>query len=188
MLFFKKIKTMTPKKFILSIRPKEYLTQGPSHCGVYSVKAILSAYDLDTKNHPGEYHPSWFGRLTGATLGRDYYPRILEAYGLKASILTADKLPVVEKLDILKKLLAKNTPVMIRIGNGYDTDKYNPITGKIVGHWIGLPKKYWSKNISTGNTVRTYQEILRDWSFGKLQPWTWPFVGFGNFLYIQVEK
>lgn len=41
-----------PVKFILTRKPEEYLKQGLSHCGVYSLKAILSAYGKDNKIHP----------------------------------------------------------------------------------------------------------------------------------------
>ena len=61
-----------PSNFILSIKPKGYLTQGLSHCGAYSVKAILSAYRLDKITHPKDYHPVWIGKLTGLTLGKNY--------------------------------------------------------------------------------------------------------------------
>lgn len=65
-----------------------------------------------------------------------------------------------------------------------------PILGKIVPHWItlwgyddkekvfyvydsGLTKNLYDRNVAIGNTKRTYDEILRDWNFGTLQPWTW---------------
>lgn len=181
------------------------MKQGTSHCGAYSVKGILSAYGLDKKGHPKEYHPGWFGRLTGITLGRNYYVRILKSHGLSANIDSAVQLTNQEKIELLKSFLSQNTPVMIRIGNGYLTDEYHPFLGKVVGHWItlwgyadekklfyvydsALPEEYRSKDLPIGDTTRFYKEILRDWSFGMLQPWAWPFVGTANFLYINVEK
>lgn len=125
-------------KFILSIKPKEYLHQGPSHCGAYSTKGILSAYGLDVKGHPKEYHPHIFGKVTGLTFGPHYYENILKHYGLNASRKTANKLSSEEQLPLLKTLLSSNRPVMLRIGNGYITDKYNPLVGKLQGHWITL--------------------------------------------------
>lgn len=194
-----------PSRVILTRRPKEYLTQGPSHCGVYSVKAILSAYGLDNKSHPKFYHPNWFGRLTGITLGKQYYVNILKNYGIPAERGTAKSLSNEEKIDLLKKFLSQDTPVMIRIGNGYfHSLEYSPSLGRIVAHWItlwgyddnkqifyvydsGLLKKHWNKSIPAGNTTRTYPEILRDWNFGENQPWTWPFSGKENYLYIKMN-
>ncbi len=194
-----------PHKYILNIKPFEYLKQGPSHCGAFSVKAILDAYGLGNKRHPKEYHTRWFSRLTGNSLGKEYYARILNSYGLKARIKTAKLLPDDGKIKLLKSLLAEGNPVMVRIGNGYLTYKYNPFFGKIVGHWItlwgyddakqifyvydsGLPTQYWNSSLTIGNTTRTHQEILRDWKFGLWQPWVWLFMGRENYVYIDVKK
>lgn len=194
-----------PDKYVLTIKPKEYLQQGPSHCGVYSVKAILSAYGLDTKGHPKNYHPHWIGRLTGSTFGREYYVRILKDSGIDAEVKTSESVTNKERIKLLKKLLSQNTPVMIRIGNGYVSNKYNSIIGRLIPHWItlwgyddneqlflvydsGLPKRYWNKNLPVGNTRRTYNEIMRDWKFGKWQVYTWPLVGKSDYLYIRVNK
>lgn len=191
------------KKFVLSIKPKEYLTQGPNHCGVYSVKAVLSAFGLDFKGHPKEYHPNVFGRLTGLTLSKQYLVDILKSNGLNAKVSSAENLSSEAKLDLLKTNLAEDKPVMVRIGNGYIlTNKYNPVLGKIIGHWItlwgyddqnqifyvydsGLLRKYWNKTIPIGNTTRTYQEVLRDWDFGRFQPWYW-FITSENNTYIKI--
>lgn len=195
-----------PKKHIVKIRPKEYMEQGPSHCGVYSVKAILSAFGMDNKEYPKEYHSNKIGRITGLTLGKSYYPKILRKYGLKAVLKSASGLTDSQKLELLKSLLARDLPVMLRIGNGYFKSKqYNPFLGKILGHWItlwsyddkkgvfyvydsGLSKKYWTVNKPIGNTVRTYGEILRDWKFGSFQVWAWPFSGKSKNAYIEIIK
>lgn len=194
-----------PSQHVLTIRPNEYLQQGPSHCGAYSVKGILSAFGLDTKNHPREYHLNWLGKITGFTLGNNYYVDILRSHGVKAERKTAKHLPELEKLYSLKKLLANGTPVMVLIGNGYiNSRRYNPILGRIIRHWItlwgyddqnqifyvydsALPKRYWDDSLPVGNTTRTYDELLRDWSFGRWQFWYW-YMGRDNFVYIQVSK
>lgn len=195
---------LLPNKLISPIKPKEYLQQGLSHCGVYSVKGILSAYGLDDKTDPKYYHPNFLGKITGMTLGKMYYVNILRSYNIKAEIKTAKGYSNEEKFTILKKLLAEDTPVMIRIGNGYLSDTYNPLFGRIVGHWItlwgyddhqklfyvydpGLQKKYWKKGVLIGNTARTYQEILRDWNFGKLQFWYWLFSSRDTCTYISIN-
>lgn len=195
-----------PTKFITSVKPKKYLTQGISHCGAYSVKGILSAYGFDDKIHPKEYHSNWFGRLTGLTFGTKYLVNILKSNGIDAKKGNAKGLSVQKKLDLLKILLAKNRPLMIRIGNGYyHSDKYNPVLGKIIGHWItlwgydddrqifyvydsGLLRKHWNKTIPIGNTIRTYNEIIRDWNFGNLQFWYWLFTSPETYTYIAIKK
>jgi|SRR3989344_4935540 len=197
--------TNLPSKYSLPNKPKEYLQQGPSHCGAYSVKAILSAYGLDNKSHPKFYHPNWFGQITGLTLGKNYYVKILESYGIEAERKSAESLSGSEKIILIKTLLAQNTPVMIRIGNGYyHSNEYNPALGKVVAHWItlwgyddekqlfyvydsGMLNRHWNKNIPIGNTTRTYKELLRDWNFGGWQPWVWPLSGKENNLYIEIK-
>lgn len=181
-----------PSKIILSKKPKQYFKQGLSHCGVYSVKAILSAFGLDNKKHPKEYQTNWVGRhLFSMTIGRDYYVKIFSSYGLNAKAGNAEKLSGAERLDLLKRFLANESPIMIRIGNGYIfSNKYTPVLGKIIPHWItlwgydedkqifyiydsGLPKKCWKNDLLIGNTIRTYKEILRDWNFGNWQVFAW---------------
>lgn len=194
-----------PKKFILSIRPKEYLKQGTSHCGVYSLKAILSAYGKDVKAHPKEYQSNWIGRnYFSLATGEKYYDKIFASYGLRTETNSAKKLSDQKRLELLKTLLVNNTPVMIRVGNGYLNEKYNPLLGRLIPHWItlwgyddekqlfyvydsGLPKQYWSEKIPIGNTTRTYREILRDWNYGNWQVWSWN-TSNKNYLYVQIQN
>jgi len=170
-----------PTRFVLSIRPQEYLKQGLSHCGVYSVKAILSAYGRDLKKRPEDYHTSWFERLTGIALTRQYVANILQKNGLSTTVETARELSDEGKLNTLKQILSSNTPVLLSIGNGYRSDgSYNPIRARIIGHFITLwgyddkkqvfyvydscvPKDRYDKTSPIGNTKRTYPQIIRDW-------------------------
>lgn len=192
-----------PTSFVLSKRPREYLKQGLSHCGTYCVKAILSAFGLDDKKHPKEYHTNWIGRsLFSFATGKRYYDKIFASYGIRTETNTAKHLSNEEKLKLLNTILREDSPVMIRIGNGYISDQYNSVLGKIIPHWItlwgyddgkgifyvydsGLPKKYWNSNLPTGNTTRTYREILRDWDFGTWQPWCWN-TSMNSYLYVRV--
>ena len=198
------MKASLTKKFILSIKPKEYLKQGPSHCGVYCVKAILSAYGLDDKSHPKFYHPNIVQQETSITWGRNYYTNIFRKYRIDSKMKYANSNSDEKKLDLLKHLLSRDTPVMIRIGNGYITDTYDSFLGNLISHWItlwgydddksifyiydsGLPQEFW-KNQQAGNTTRTYDEILRDWKFGLWQPWVWTVTGRRNFVYIEINQ
>lgn len=194
-----------PKKFILSVKPDKYLSQGVSNCGLFSVKGILSAYGLDDKGDPREYHSNILSRFTSITWGMNYYNQILTSYGIDSKMDFAEKGSSEEKLCIVKELLSKNTPVMIRIGNGYfPSAKYSSFTAKFMPHWItlwgyddekevfyvydsGLQKKDWNKTLPIGNTTRSYKEIVKDWNFGKLQPWAWVVTGPHDFAYIAIN-
>src|SRR3989338_11017470 len=106
-------------KSIISRKPKGYYKQGISHCGAFAVKAILEAYGKDDGREPRDYHPTFFGKMTGLTLGFDYWPPVLRSFGISAQAHKADNLNPDEKIQLLKNLLSKNNPVMLRIGNGY---------------------------------------------------------------------
>ena len=188
-----------PSKFILSKKPKEYLKQGLSHCNVYAIKGILSAYGKDVKQSPEDYHTSRNRRFTGLIWNLEVIAKILSSHGVPAQLNSAANVSEKERLTLLKRLLANDTPVMIRIGNGYlPSGKYLTILGKVVGHWITLwgyddeekafyvydsaiPKKHYDKGIPIGNKKRTYSEISRDWE-GALTPWL-----FKRYLYIEIK-
>lgn len=177
-----------PTKFIISRRPKEYLQQGLSHCGAYSVKGILSAYGKDKKQHPREYHTNWLSHFTGIYFDIQQWPQVLRSHGLKAEAKFAKGMTDEQRLLLLKSLLAKDAPVMIHVGNGYSPrGRYIPLQAIFVGHWITLwgyedsqqifyiydsfvSPQHYSADIPIGNVKRTYQEVLRD--FGKGFPWT----------------
>lgn len=189
-------------RYILPIKPNEYLVQGLSHCGAYSVKGILSAYDRDSKNHPKEYHTNWLSKVTGSGFTKQYYVTILKNYGISATGKNATGLGNDQKTDLLKKLLSQNNIVMLSISNGYnDNGDYSSVRALFSGHWITLwgfddkeqifylydsciPLIKHDKNIPIGNTKRTYQEILRDWR-GSLNT---QLLGFGQYYYIQASK
>ena len=85
-------------------------------------------------------------------------------------------------------MIAKNSPIMISIGNGYlPNGKFSSILQKIVGHWItiwgyndreqvfyvydsGLSSTAYDSKVPIGNASRRYTEILRDWGAG-IFPW-----------------
>lgn len=188
-----------PEKFVVSKRPKEFLQQGLVHCGVYSVKAVLEAYGVADKKDPEDYHISWWGRILGVASLQSLM-RVLKNYGLNAEIGTVMILSPRERLYFLKELLSKDTPVMVRIGNGYLLNgKYSPFLGRIVGHWItvwgyddgeqvfyvydsAVSSKMYDRDIPIGNKRRSYQEMMRDWYGGFLT--SWPF--WWKFVYIKI--
>lgn len=172
-----------PQRYIVSKKPKEYLKQGITHCGAFSVKGILSAFGKDDKKRPEEYYPKgpWMGQVMAVTYGPAMWIGVLQSYGVKAQGKNAERLTDKDKLVLLKTLLSKNTPVMVNIGNGYlQNGSYSSFVQKIAGHWITVwgyddtkevfyvydscvPKNLYDKNIPVGNKMRGYEEMVRDW-------------------------
>src|SRR3989344_1687847 len=102
----------------LSRRPKEYLEQGLTQCGAFSVKAILSAYGKDDGRHPRDYNTTFWGKIF-SIVGIKTWPRVLKSFGLNAELGETKKLSDDERLDFLKKTINNDNAIMIRIGNGY---------------------------------------------------------------------
>ena len=165
-------------RVLVKVKPKEYLRQGMRYCGGYVIKAILGAYNLDDSRHPKEYLPPLIKSL-GFTLPSDI-KKVLEKYGLKASIRRANKVSDKEKLELLKKELRRNHPVVISIGNGYSPKgQYSSVRRHLIAHWVSLwgyddhkkvfyiydsytnPKSY--DKVPIGNVERSYDQMLRDW-------------------------
>lgn len=182
--------------------PSEYLVMGSSHCGAYSVKGILSAYGLDSKELPEEYHTNLVSRLTGVGFLKNYYVSVLKRHGLEAEGKNASGLSDKEKLELLKGLISRNIPAMIVISNGYTREgEYLTWRAGVFSHWITLwgyddkermfyvydsytSPQFYSKNMQVGNVKRTYDEILRDWR-GALS--TRVLLGWGDYYYIEIK-
>ena len=187
---------------MLPVHPKEYLKQGLSHCGAYSVKGILSAYGKDHERHPRDYHTHWINRFTGSGLSSKlYYVRMLQSYGFNACGESGDELSDGGRLTLLKTLLAGNAPVMLMIGNGYTPGgEYKPWMAKFISHWITVwgyddeqqvfylydscvQNALYDKDIPIGNKMRTYKQILRDWR-GSVT--TSRLLGWGEYYYVHL--
>ena len=169
-----------PYRYTLPIKPKEYLKQGRNHCGVYTVKGIMSALEQDIYKDPRDYHISLFGKVSGALLPGGL-SKVLKHHRLDPTIKKADNLPDKQKLEILKKELLRGYPVILAVGNGYKEDgSYSGFKASYTGHWISLwgfddrkkvfylydsaaPLVSWNRSIPIGNVKRTYSQVLRDW-------------------------
>jgi len=175
------MKKSLPTRYFTTVKPKEYLVQGLTHCGAYSVKAILSAYGKDNKKHPKDYHTHLLNKIIGGGLTKNYYVNILKSYGLEAEFKDSSSISTAERINLLKSLLVKNAPVMIAIGNGYNSEgTYNSLLAAYQSHWITLwgfddndqafylydscvKSDHYDKDIPIGNKKRSYKEIIRDW-------------------------
>ncbi|KKU82270.1 MAG: hypothetical protein UY10_C0038G0003 [Microgenomates group bacterium GW2011_GWA2_47_8] len=189
-----------PHRFIVSRRPKEYLKQGPSHCGVYSVKAVLEAFNKVAGVKPQDFHTNWISRITGAVFHPDYLVHMLESYSLVAKYGTVTRLSDDKKIMHLKSMLSKDAPVILMVGNGYQRNgEYSRLKAAIVGHIITVwgyddregvcymydstvPKELYVTNVPIGNTKRTYEQVLRDWRGAFLSRLLWR----DSFRYIEV--
>jgi hypothetical protein len=171
-------------RFIVSKKPKEYLKQGPTGCGAFSVKGILSAYDKDDKAHPFQYLPlSVIPFVTTAP----HWVTVLRSYGLSAHLQSLRYMADTQRIDTLKGFVSHNTPIMLYTGNGYRGNGiWSRIRWQMIGHWITLwgfddekgyfyiydsavPLRYHNKTIPIGNVARTYRQVARDIRGG--QPW-----------------
>lgn len=124
-------------KYVLPIKPTEYLKQGPTHCGMYAIKGTLSSYGLDKHTNPEDYHSNFVGKITGTTIPWTF-PQVFSKYGLTAEIKLAQGSKE-DKINLLKTLLHKNHPIVLLIGNGYRQDgNYSLFKAKLFLHWITL--------------------------------------------------
>lgn len=187
-----------PNKFILPVKPSEYFKQCRSHCGMYAIKGILSAYGLDAHESPENYHPNLIGKFTGITLPWTF-PQVLNKYGLRAEIKLAQGSRE-SKISFLKTNLHKDHPIVLLIGNGYSQNgNYSSFRAKFILHWITLwgyddmekvfyvydsavPKDRYDREIPIGNKKGGYDDVIRDWGAGILS------FGFWKYLYIPVTK
>ena len=182
---------------ILNRHPEEYLEQGLTQCGAFSVKAILSAYGKDNKNHPREYQPNFLAKHSGISHGLLLWPKVLQSYGISAEKGNAKNLSDEQRIELLKKLLNEGKIAMLRIGNGFSKNgRYNSFIASFLGHWITLwgyddEKQIFyvydsyvalakhDKTIPIGNITRTFTEILRDWGRGFPPFWRYCFIKIG---------
>jgi hypothetical protein len=163
---------------ILSKAPKQYLFQQFLHCGGFTVKAVLSAYGLDDKKSPKEYHANPVMRFLGAATVKDLVKEI-EKKGLTVTKENVHRKKDEEKLNAIKNLLKKDIPVIIPISGGYNHNgEYSKLAGTFLGHYISIwgfddEKKVFyiydsyirgnEDTLPIGNVERSYKDLLRDW-------------------------
>lgn len=184
-------------KFVVSRAPNEYLKQGFSLCGAYSVKAILSSYGKDDKAKAVDYIPNVIARYIRMPT-MNIWPKVFKSYEITANIGNSKHLSNEQRIKLLKSLMGKDTPIMLRIGNGYlPNGKYSNITGSFFGHWITLwgyddeekifyvydsctPINKYDKTIPIGNTKRKFEEVIRDWGKGFPFRWRYSYITINN--------
>ena len=173
-----------PSQHIFSHSPPSYPKQGWVHCGMYCVKNILSALGRDIHDDPRDYHISRWSRLQGRNHPTELAV-ILNQNGVRADVKTAIEMSDQEKLEVLKKELAQNHPVILLTNNAYTrSGKYFALQSwlleHIACHWILLYGYSDEKEEfliydpfidvekiksppTIGNINRHYTDVLRDW-------------------------
>lgn len=103
-----------PSQFVLTRKPKEYLKQGPTHCGAYSVKAIIEAFGKGDKKDPRDYHTldGGYSKLQAALVGHwitlwgyDDKKKVFYVYDSAASRKLYDDVPIGNKKRSYKQIL-----------------------------------------------------------------------------------
>ncbi|MDP4011886.1 MAG: hypothetical protein Q8P72_06730 [Candidatus Roizmanbacteria bacterium] len=190
------MKKQTPEKYAVDRKPKEYLKQGMVHCGVYTAKAILEAYGKGIHRDPRKYHVNFINKISGAMFRSQDLINVFQKYSLNLKAVCAKDCDDSRKLSILKKLLLKDTPIPVFVGNGYTYAhrmvSYSRVKALLVGHIISIwgyddnenvfylydsavSKEYYDKDIPIGNVKRTYQDFLRDWKGAFHRRWLVPY-------------
>lgn len=176
---------------IISGRPSEYHVQRLSGCGAYSAKAVLEArgcsVPADLFDLYPRYLPRWF---QGIPSPPRHWLRSFVGRGLAAELHCVSGRDFNERLALLKNALSRDAIVMVRIGNGYlRSGRYVPILSWLIGHWVTLwgyddvtktfyvydscvPRDRYDQSVPSGNTRRTYENLLRDMNHGGF-PWWW---------------
>src|SRR3989338_447738 len=121
------------KQYIPKVKPRRNITKTEnSHCGIYCLDNVISAYSDIIIFDPKQLHKSYLGRKLGWTLPWDM-KKILAGYQLESDWKSARKTE--NKCSFLETLI-EQAPVIIRI-DLIDKD-INSFKGKLVGHWIVL--------------------------------------------------
>jgi hypothetical protein len=186
-----------PPRHIIPNPPQEYLYQHGANCGPRAIKGILSSFGKDTKENPVDYNKFWLGKKFGQMLPHQMVS-ILEENGLEVEVGDAGGLTTDAKLRLLKEKLYGDSPVVLLIGNGYDTKgRYWRSFGAITKHYVTVygyddtnkefyvydpcvKKELQDRDLPIGNIARSYDAVLRDWNYGVIP-------GIGRNVFVSME-
>ena len=89
-------------KVILKHQPKQYLKQGPSHCGAYTALAVLESFTMTEINNPIDLHTNRLSHLTGILSSRGLVT-LFDKHGIKTKINTAQHLSTIKKIQAIEE-------------------------------------------------------------------------------------
>lgn len=171
---------------VITRLPRGYPRQRGLTCGETNAASVVDSFGLPYRRPP---RPRLRVRLVGYSFLRDLQ-RLLEVHGLQTRIGHAGSLDDRAKISLLQQHLRRGHPVIVAIGNGHlDRDRYAPWARLLLGHYLTVygydPR--WRvfyvydsylpgsppQPLPAGNDLRTYDELLRDWT----GPLYYPLIG-----------
>ncbi|MDR3168312.1 MAG: hypothetical protein LBU27_00690 [Candidatus Peribacteria bacterium] len=159
-------------------------------CALYSLKALIEGKYPERTIPVSAYAQDIFSKISGFMLPFSLL-RVLRKYHISYEVFSGRGFPVAQKLEILKRRLAKG-PILLLIGNAYGSGK-RPTRVRALHHrhYITLwgydekkqiffiydsnTKKRVLPDMPIGNTYLTYRQLIRYWSIGA----TWMMRFFG---------
>jgi len=177
----------------------ECYQQGTLYCGGYTAKAIITSFGFDTPHHPKELYLTKLGKIICSSSEPSSWRKVFENHGLKASNGSCIFKTQKEKLDFIRECILNNTRIMIRVGKGRNSNnEYSTVRAALAGHWISIwgfndetkvfyiydssvKKKYYSKNLELGNTIRDYEQVINEWKLG----W-WPYPNLSHYVTVKL--
>ena len=175
--------------------PKKYAHQEGLTCGEFNIRGILDGFNIPYRPLS---KPPFRVKLFGFAFVNDI-SLFIQKHGLVAPIHYASRFTDQERINIIKKHIDQDEPVIIAIGNGHlSRATYSPIARIFIGHFITIYgystdqeifyvydpylKGDYHKEIPVGNEVRTFMELIRDWN----GPFYYRFINM-NHVYIPVS-
>jgi hypothetical protein len=164
------------RKRIVKFHPSKYKTQKGLTCGEINTKTIIQGFGRNYK--PLKSMPLRV-KIFGFSFVQDIL-NLIKENGLYSTIQYATGIDDNERIEIIKKHIDHDEPVLLAIGNGHiRRGENNPILRFLVGHFITVYgyddqekifyiydsylKGNYERDIPVGNEVRTFQEFLQDW-------------------------
>ncbi len=181
-------------QYILPVHPQEYLYQPrgnkeeEGNCGPRAIAGVVGAFSGTVESYQN-YNKYWIGKKLHWMTPYQMV-QVINENGLEAKRGNAGKLSEKEKIELLKRELLKNTPVILLVGNGYDSDGNFTTESKarLIPHYVTIygfsqkddrsgefyiydprvKKENYTPNIPIGNIARPYHDVIRDWNLGGL--------------------
>ncbi len=101
-----------PEKSVYALQPPY------RHCGMYTLKAILSWFGKDTKSKQTDYYETPFGRMLWFTLPERMIEKLSD-YELSVEEWRLKNFSKAEKINFLKQSITEDKPIILLVANGH---------------------------------------------------------------------
>lgn len=146
-------------------------------CGVYSIEAIIDAYQLATADSVADYTKNYIEKITWHILPW-WLTRLLRKQWLRTSLHRSKHIPREEKIDRLQKAL-QIWPIILTIGHAYTgKSKFVLWRAILMQHYIvvwgydkrlrqffvydsGASRKLIRTDLPAGNITIAYDDLIR---------------------------